>query len=91
MNVKQKKLVELTLHASYPCQFQILEIFPRGFEIQLTYLRNLWEKVLYAVMKASIKSNNMVREEDLSTIMSFYIDLDDINTKWVYWMHVELM
>ena len=51
MNVKQKKLVELTLHASYPCQFQILEIFPRGFEIQLTYLSNLWEKVLYVMVK----------------------------------------
>ena len=33
----------------------------------------------------------MVREEDLSTTISFYIDLDDINTKLVYWMHVELM
>ena len=42
-------------------------------------------------MKASIKSKNMVREEDLSTTISFYIDLDDINTKLVYWMHVELM
>ena len=33
----------------------------------------------------------MAREEDLSTTISFYIDLDDINTKLVYWMHVKLM
>ena len=51
MNVKNSFGYELTLHASYPYQFQILEIFPRGFEIQLTYLSNLWEKVLYVMVK----------------------------------------
>ena len=51
MNVKTAFGYELNLHASYPCQFQILEIFPRGFEIQLTYLSNLWEKVLYVMVK----------------------------------------
>ena len=51
MDVKNAFGYELTLHASYPCQFQILEIFPRGFEIQLTYLSNLWEKVLHVMVK----------------------------------------
>ena len=51
MNVKNAFCYELTLHASYPCQIQILEICSRGFEIQFTYLSNLWEKVLFVMVK----------------------------------------
>ena len=52
MIVKKTFGYELSLQASYPCQFKICIIFPRGFEIQLTYLRNLWETVLYVMVKA---------------------------------------
>ena len=51
MNVKNAFGYELYLQASYPCQLEICIIFPHGFEIQLTYLNNLCEKVLYVMLK----------------------------------------